>query len=65
MAGFALVEAEEIDGLAASIAALGLIHSLLVRTAGDGYEIVAGQRRYLAMNQLNAEGKPETGTPPW
>ena len=55
---------KEIDSLAASIAALGLIHPLLVRRAGDGFEIVAGQRRYLAMKKLNAEGTPETDTLP-
>ena len=55
---------KEIDGLAASIAALGLLHPLLVRRHGGndprGYEIIAGQRRYLAMKKLNAEGAPET-----
>ena len=55
---------KEIDSLAASIAALGLIHPLLVRPAGDGFEIVAGQRRYLAMKKLNAEGAPDTETLP-
>jgi ParB family transcriptional regulator, chromosome partitioning protein len=55
---------KEIDSLAASIAGLGLLHPLLVRVktcdTGAGFEIVAGQRRYLAMKKLNAEGAPET-----
>lgn len=55
---------KEIDSLAVSIAALGLIHPLLVRPAKDGYEIVAGQRRYLAIKKLNAEGAPATETLP-
>ena len=55
---------KEIGSLAASIAALGLIQPLLVRNGGDGFEIVAGQRRYLAMKRLNAEGAPETDTLP-
>lgn len=59
---------KDIDSLAASIAGLGLIHPLLVRANrsgdGSGFEIVAGQRRYLAMKKLNAEGAPETDAVP-
>ncbi len=59
---------KDIDSLAASIAGLGLIHPLLVRANrtgdGTGFEIVAGQRRYLAMKKLNAEGAPETDAVP-
>jgi len=51
--------AKEIDSLAASIAALGIIQPLLVRSDGDGYEIVAGRRRYLAAKKLDAEGAAE------
>lgn len=49
---------KDIDSLAASIAALGVIQPLLVRSDGDGYEIVAGRRRYLAAKKLDAEGVP-------
>jgi len=56
--------AKEIDSLAASITALGLIQPLLVRANNDGFEIVAGQRRYLAVKKLNADGSPETDTLP-
>lgn len=52
--------AKDIDSLAASIAALGLIQPLLVRRSGDGFEVVAGQRRYLAIKKLNGEDTPET-----
>ncbi len=52
--------AKEIDSLAASIAALGIIQPLLVRGDGDGYEIVAGRRRYLAAKKLDADGAPDT-----
>ncbi len=51
--------AKEIDSLAASIAALGIIQPLLVRSDGDGYEIVAGRRRYLAAKKLDADGAAE------
>ncbi len=51
--------AKEIDSLAASIAALGIIQPLLVRRDGDGYEIVAGRRRYLAAKKLDADGTPD------
>lgn len=49
---------KDIDSLAASLAALGVIQPLLVRSDGDGYEIVAGRRRYLAAKKLDAEGVP-------
>ncbi|MFM9850380.1 MAG: ParB/RepB/Spo0J family partition protein [Hyphomicrobiaceae bacterium] len=52
--------AKEIDSLAASIAALGVIQPLLVRKDGEAYEIVAGRRRYLAARKLNADGAAET-----
>ncbi|MGE0854094.1 MAG: ParB/RepB/Spo0J family partition protein [Hyphomicrobiaceae bacterium] len=56
--------AKEIDSLAASISVLGIIQPLLVRSEGDGYEIVAGRRRYLAAKKLDADGRPEAGTVP-
>lgn len=37
-----------IDELAASIAQLGLLQPLLVRRAGEGYELIAGERRLRA-----------------
>ncbi len=52
--------AKEIDSLAASIAALGIIQPLLVRKDGDSYEIVAGRRRYLAAKKLHADGVTDT-----
>jgi ParB family chromosome partitioning protein len=51
--------AKEIESLAASIGALGIIQPLLVRRDGDGYEIVAGRRRYLAAKRLDADGAPD------
>jgi ParB family chromosome partitioning protein len=46
-----------IDELAASIAAHGLLQSLVVRKGTRGkYEIVAGQRRYLALTALVKAG---------
>lgn len=48
--------AREIDSLAASIAALGIIQPLLVRRDGSAYEIVAGRGRYLAAKALDARG---------
>ena len=48
--------AKEIASLTASIAAIGLLQPLLVRRQGDGFAIVAGQRRYLAAKALDAAG---------
>lgn len=39
---------EALEELAASIKANGVLQPILVRPAGDGYEIVAGERRYQA-----------------
>lgn len=48
---------EGIDSLAASIAAHGLLQSLVVRQdKGDGYEVVAGRRRILALRKLAKAG---------
>lgn len=41
-----------IADLAADISTNGLINPITVRANGDRYEIIAGQRRYLAMKQL-------------
>lgn len=38
--------------LAASIKASGLLQPLVVRTAGSGYELIAGERRWRAVQQL-------------
>lgn len=46
---------EAVD-LVPSIRALGLLQPLLVRKDGDGFEIVAGQRRYHALTKLAADG---------
>ena len=45
---------DELDSLAASIRAQGLLQPLLVRPVADseGFEIVAGQRRFLACQRL-------------
>ncbi len=51
--------AKEIASLAASIAAIGLVQPLLVRANGDGFEIVAGQRRFLAAKALDADGNTD------
>src|SRR5688572_5862846 len=46
--------AKDIDSLAASIAAIGVIQPLLVRKNCEGFDVVAGQRRYLAARKLAA-----------
>ena len=51
--------AKEIASLAASIAAIGLVQPLLVRANGDSFEIVAGQRRFLAAKALDADGNTD------
>ncbi len=46
------VDPERIDELAASIDEQGLLQPIVLRKAGDRYEIVAGDRRYLAHEKL-------------
>lgn len=46
---------EGIKNLAASIKENGLIHPIVVREANDGYEIIAGERRYRASKYLGLE----------
>ena len=43
---------EKIEELAQSIKACGLIQPLVVRRTGDGYQLVVGERRYLACKKL-------------
>lgn len=49
----------DIENLASSINEIGLINPITIRKIDDNnYEIVAGQRRYLAMKSLNMEEIP-------
>ncbi len=46
-----------IEGLAASIAAHGLLQPLVVKDSGDGsFAVIAGRRRFLALQQLVESG---------
>jgi ParB family chromosome partitioning protein len=47
---------KDIDDLLPSIRSLGLLQPLLVRPNCEGFEIVAGQRRFLALTRLAGEG---------
>jgi len=50
------VEVLDIEGLKDSIASQGLISKIILRpTADDKYEIIAGQRRYLALKEIHGE----------
>lgn len=51
----ATFDEESIRELAQSIAAVGLIQPLVVRRAGDGYELVAGERRLRAVKLLGMD----------
>lgn len=50
---------KEIADLLPSIRSLGIIQPLLVRPNCEGFEIVAGQRRYRALVKLSDEGMSE------
>jgi ParB family chromosome partitioning protein len=49
---------KDIDSLAASIAAIGVIQPLLVRKNCEGFDVIAGQRRYLAARRLAGSAHP-------
>ena len=54
---------QDLDGLVANIRAHGLINPLVVRRFGeDRYEVVAGQRRLLALRRLAEEQKDQPPT---
>lgn len=48
----------ELDDLAASIRERGILQPLIVREKGDGYEIVAGERRWRAAQLANLHEVP-------
>lgn len=48
----------DIDGLAKSIAQVGVLEPLLVRPVGDKFEVIAGGRRYRAANQAGVKTVP-------
>jgi ParB family chromosome partitioning protein len=43
---------DALDDLAADLRERGIVQSLLVRAEGDGYAVIAGRRRWLAVGQL-------------
>ncbi len=47
-----VIEDDKIEELAQSIKASGLIQPVVVRRAGDGYQLVVGERRLLACKRL-------------
>lgn len=51
--------AKDVGDLTASIRAIGLIQPILVRQNCEGFEVVAGQRRFNALTALAAEGVAE------
>jgi ParB family transcriptional regulator, chromosome partitioning protein len=50
------VKKADYEDLIPSIRQCGILQPLLVRKNGEGYEIVAGRRRYLAVQSLEKEG---------
>lgn len=49
---------DKIEELARSIEAHGIIQPIMVRAAGEGYEIVAGERRWRAARRANLKQVP-------
>ena len=43
---------ESLNALAASIESQGLLHNLVIRKNGKGYEVIDGNRRLEALKQL-------------
>lgn len=59
-------KSKDVSSLAATIASVGLLNPILVRLDTDGttYEVVAGERRTLAFQNLNKAGHPDTDSIP-
>lgn len=49
---------EKIEELARTIHTHGVIQPIVIRNSGDGYEIIAGERRFRAMKKLGWEEVP-------
>ena len=54
---------QAIDELAASIAERGVLQPILVRETGDGYELIAGERRWRAAQMLSLGEVPAFPVP--
>src|SRR5262245_45825170 len=54
-------ESSSLDELAASIRASGVIQPIVVRQVGDGYQLIAGERRWRAARQAGLERIPALG----
>jgi len=52
------INIERLNELAASIQEVGLLEPIIVRPAGDEYEVVVGERRYRASQQAGLEKIP-------
>lgn len=50
---------KDVGDLTASIRSIGLLQPLLVRSNCEGFDIIAGQRRFRALSALAAEGHAE------
>lgn len=53
-----IFDQDKIEALAISIKQNGLLQPIVVKTYGDGYMIIAGERRYRAYQQLNEKTIP-------
>jgi ParB family chromosome partitioning protein len=51
-------DAEELDSLASTIKERGILQPVIVRPKGDGYELVAGERRYRAAGIAKLDAIP-------
>jgi len=56
----AALDADDLNELARSIATIGLLNPITIRPLAEGYELVAGHRRYLACAQLGWTHIPAT-----
>ncbi|MGI6543718.1 MAG: ParB/RepB/Spo0J family partition protein [Limnochordia bacterium] len=48
-----IFDSEKLDNLAKSVAEVGLLHPILVRQTDNGYQLVAGERRFQAVKSAN------------
>ena len=49
---------ETLDSLTASVRELGVLQPILVRKDGDGYELIAGERRWRAAKRAGLQDVP-------
>ena len=56
---------QALDDLASSIAVHGVLQPIMVRKMGEGYELIAGERRFRSITYRDVGSRPKERTSRW